>query len=759
MGKLLSKKVLFAIGALVVVVALVLYGVSAFVGRNARAATNLSTVTVQRGDLQATVLSSGALQPAADVTLSFGSGGTVAEIFVKNGDAVTKGQKLAALDTRDLQFAVDQAQANLTSAQAKYDQVKAGAAPKDIANAQSQLAAAQAKLDSLKAGPSKEDLATAEAQVTSAQAKLHALTAGPSAQDVANAQSQITAAQAKLDALKAGPTAEDVANAQSQIASAQAKLDALKAGPSPEDVANAKSQITSAQAKLDALTAGPTTAELSSAQLKVISAQTNFDKVSSSASLSKQNAEKALDQAGNAVRDAQDQLNEASVINVPRQGQVNIVNPDGTFNSNATLAQIDKYRAALRAEQDAEANMHQAQLALDDARQQEIQSVAAAQATLDDAKRQLADLQSGPAAADLAAAQAAVDQAQNNLAKLQAPPAQADLVQAQAAVDQAKNNLAKLQAPPTQSDLVQAQAAVDQAKNNLAKLQAPPTHDDLVQAQAAVTQAQANLAKVKAGTAAADLAQAQSTVDQAKNNLNDLMAGATTTDLATAQATVDQAKSNLSSAQLKLAQAVLTAPFDGVVADVPVTVGGQIGASAAAIDLLDESSYHVDMNVGESDVSRVKVGQPVNLTFDALPGEVFTGTITYVAPKATVQQGVVSYLATATLDPKAAGSDIKPGMTTTAEAIVQDVPDALMVPNRAIRTEARQKVVYVLDGRNQIRVPVQTGISNDQFTEITGDTPLREGDTLVLNTTTTSTTTQGPGGGGFINFGGGARGR
>jgi len=81
-----------------------------------------------------------------------------------------------------------------------------------------------------------------------------------------------------------------------------------------------------------------------------------------------------------------------------------------------------------------------------------------------------------------------------------------------------------------------------------------------------------------------------------------------------------------------------------------------------------------------------------------------------------------------------------------------------MVPNRAIRTEARQKVVYVLDGRNQIRVPVTTGISNDQFTEITGETPLREGDALVLNTTTT--TTQAPGGGGgFINLGGAGRGR
>jgi HlyD family secretion protein len=425
--------------------------------------------------------------------------------------------------------------------------------------------------------------------------------------------------------------------------------------------------------------------------------------------------------------------------------------------------------------------MQKAQLALNDARQQEIDSVAAAQATLADAQKQLADLRASPLPADVIAAQATLDQAKNSLQKLQQAPLPADVTAAQATLDQAKNSLKKLQDGALPTDVTAAQATLDQAKNSLKKLQegplpadvaaaqatleaaknsltklkAGPTQDDLTQAQAAIDQARANLTKVKAGSTAADIAAAQSTVDQARNNLTDLQAGAKSADVATAQAAVDQAQANLSSAQLQLNEATLTAPFDGVVADIPVTVGQTVGTSVAAVDLIDTSSYHVDMNVGESDISRVKVGQDVNLTFDALPGEVFTGTVSYVAPKATIASGVVSYLATATLDPKAANAAVLPGMTTTAAAVVASQTNVLMLPNRAIKTEGRQKVVYVVNGAAQIRVPVETGISDDQFTQVLDPTPLREGDALSL--ATPATTTQRPAGG-LINLGGAARG-
>jgi HlyD family secretion protein len=220
---------------------------------------------------------------------------------------------------------------------------------------------------------------------------------------------------------------------------------------------------------------------------------------------------------------------------------------------------------------------------------------------------------------------------------------------------------------------------------------------------------------------------------------------------------VDQAQASLQSAQLKLKNAALVAPFSGVVTDVPVTVGQTVAANTTVAELVDTSSYHIDMNVSETDISTLQVNQPVELTFDALPGQVYTGTVTYVNPKATVSQGVVSYVTTVTLDPKAAGSNLRAGMSATAAVITAQRTNVLLVPNRTVRTEGRQKVVYVLGpGGTQIRVPVETGLTNDTSTEITGSTPLREGDELIVPSTTATNSTTRPGGG-LINLGGAGR--
>lgn len=754
------KKWLLVAVLVIVAIPILFIGGRALAGSGNKAAA-LQTDQVTRGDIQAQVLSSASLQPAADLTLTFGSAGSINALNVKPGDKVQKGQALASLDTSDLNLAVVQAQANVSSAQAKLDSVKEGSAAKDIANAEDTLKAAQAKYNSLNQGPTSSDLANAEANLASAKAKLASVLAGPNPQDVANAQSALVSAQAKLDALKVGPTPQDLANAQSALTSAQAKLDALKAPPAPGDVAAAVANLKSAQDKLAALKAGPTTAQISAAQLKVTQAQTNLTKTQSSSSLAKQSAEIALNQAANAVRDAQDKVSEASMINVPRKGSEHLINPDGSYNVDATQTQIDTYNAAVRAEQDAEANMHKAQLSLTDAQQAEIQNDAAAQAQLDDANKQLADLTAGPTAADLTAAEAAVSTAQNNLDKLNAPPAPADLAAAQSAVDQARNNLDKLKAPPTATDLAQAQAAVDQAQNNLTKAKAGPTDADVKAAQAGVTSAQAALDKLKAPAATADVVAAQTAVDQAQNNLNALKQGPAASDVEQAQAAVDQAKANLQSAQIKLANATISAPFAGVITSVPVTLGQSVAANTVIAELVDTSSYHVDMNVGEADITRIKTGQPVDVTFDALAGQVYTGTVTYVSPVATIQQGVVSYLATVTVDPKAAGnSDLRPGMSATAADIVEQDSNVLMVPNRAVRTEGRQKVVYIVGpGGTQIRVPITTGISNDTSTEIVGDTVLREGDAVVIPSSSSTSTNRAPTGGGLINFGGARGGR
>src|SRR5262245_58484484 len=100
----------------VVVVVLILGG-AVFVAMGANAQSNNRTATqtaqVTQGQIQSTVLSSAALQPAADLALNFGTAGTITAVKVKPGDRVTKGQVLAQLDTTSLTMAVTQAHANL----------------------------------------------------------------------------------------------------------------------------------------------------------------------------------------------------------------------------------------------------------------------------------------------------------------------------------------------------------------------------------------------------------------------------------------------------------------------------------------------------------------------------------------------------------------------------------------------------------------------------------------------------------------------
>lgn len=746
MRKITGKVLWLSAIAIVVILGGLFLGMRVFAQSN-RTNAVASTAQVTRGEIQQTVLSSGQLQPASDLQLTFANAGTIASVSVKAGDVVTKGQAIASLDPSDLQLAVTQAQANLDSAQAKLAQLKVGPTAADLASAQAQVQSAQAKLDQLKAGATPENIANARASLASAQAKLHSVKSGTNTpEDIAAARSTLQSAQAKLDQLKAGPTQSSLANAQAQVQSAQDKLAQLKAGPSPSDLVAAQTSLASAQAKLAQLKAPPTAASLSAAQLKVSQAQINLTETKSSTSLARQSAELAFNQADHALRNAQDKYNQVAGP---------LLDASGNLKDGLSQTQIINYNTALRALQDAEDNYSKAQLTLNDARQKETLEDQLAQQQLDDAQTQLTALTSGPTQADLSAAQASVDSAQANLDKLTAPPTQADLSAAQAAVVQAQSNLDTLKAPPAAADIASAEGAVSQAQSNLNKLLAGPTQDDITQAQAAVDQAQNNLNALLAPPTQADLTAAQATLSSAQSNLAKLQAPATPADIATAQAAVDQAQANLDSAKIGVGKATLVAPFSGVIAAVPVSVGQQVSANTAVAELVDNSSYHLNMNVGESDIQTVKVGQPVDVTFDALPDTVYTGTITFVAPQATISQGVVSYLATVTLDPKAASnSGLRPGLSATAAAIVNQNPNALLVPNRAVRTEGQQKVVYVIGpGGAQVRVTVQTGISNDTSTEIVGNTPLREGDSVVTNLpTTTSTGTGATRGGGLIGL-------
>ncbi len=152
-------------GAVVTVVV----GAPILVGRITAApvAAETRTAPVARASVTQSVAVSGSVNPGGTARVNFQTSGRVAEIVVKVGDRVTAGQVLARLDTATLEGAVAQAQANLASAQTRYEQTVGGALPEDVAAAQLSLANAQRSLDAARR-TADSDVATAKQTLTKA---------------------------------------------------------------------------------------------------------------------------------------------------------------------------------------------------------------------------------------------------------------------------------------------------------------------------------------------------------------------------------------------------------------------------------------------------------------------------------------------------------------------------------------------------------------------------------------------------------------
>ena len=685
------------------------------------AAARLNTADVTRGSIISTVSATGSVAAPTQSKLSFRTGGRLAQLFIAVGDRVEEGQALARIDDTDLQVALSQAQANLRSAVAKLEQAKAGAKPEDIAIAQSQLESARLKLEQTRGVTRGPDLVSAQSQLESAKIKLNQLLAGARPEELAAAQSQLEAAQARLNALL-NPRPEDLSSAQSQLENARIKLAQLQS-PRPEDVRTAEAALTTAKLKLNALLF-PRPEELASAQSQLDQAQTRLSQIIdqprtakpedlANAELAVKNAQvnydKAVAEAGAAGRSGS--MSQAAADASVKQALISLE----TAQNNLTK---------LRNQGPTEWEIRLAQ-----------QAVESAQTNLNKLKN--------PAPADIQAAQAGVEQAQSSLDKL-LNPNPFDLQAAQESVRAAEASLAKIM-NPSPADVASAQQAVFSGKNSLEKLLAP-TEFDLQSAQQAVVAAQASYDKFL-NSNGYDVQAAQLALAQQQASFELKKAGPAAVDILTAEASVEQAQAAVKKAEADLAGATLVAPFSGHVSVIVFNVGEQVGGGTAAITLVDTRQARVDVVVDETDVAKIQIGQTVNVTFEALPGQTLTGRVAMVAPVATVQQGVVNYPVQIAVEPERAQAvGVRPGMTAAARIVTQQRENTVVVPNRALRSVGRNRTAEVLqaDGKTEQR-PVQVGLANDQQTEILNG--LQPGDRVVIPTTTTAAPRiGGPGG-------------
>jgi macrolide-specific efflux system membrane fusion protein len=132
----------------------------------------------------------------------------------------------------------------------------------------------------------------------------------------------------------------------------------------------------------------------------------------------------------------------------------------------------------------------------------------------------------------------------------------------------------------------------------------------------------------------------------------------------------------------------------------------------------------------ESDISKVKIGQPATVTLDALSGVKLGAHVTAISTVGTTSSSVVSYDATLTLDQS--DSRVKPGMSASGSVIVNQT-QGVTVPNDAVSGSGSLATVNELRGGKTVSQQVVVGLKGDSRTQIVSG--LHAGDQLVVTTT------------------------
>lgn len=205
----------------------------------------------------------------------------------------------------------------------------------------------------------------------------------------------------------------------------------------------------------------------------------------------------------------------------------------------------------------------------------------------------------------------------------------------------------------------------------------------VAQAGATVKEAQGNLARLEeVARLSGGKVPAQSELDTARATVERSRA-----EESSARADVASAQAQLSTDETNLAKASIRSPIDGVVLTRSVDPGNAVAASLQAVTLFsiaeDLSKLQLEVNVDETDVGNVAVGQKATFTVGAYLNRRYPATVNRVAYGSTKTDNVVTY--TTRLDVDNQDMTLRPGMTATATIQTSERKPSLLVPNTALR--------------------------------------------------------------------------
>lgn len=210
------------------------------------------------------------------------------------------------------------------------------------------------------------------------------------------------------------------------------------------------------------------------------------------------------------------------------------------------------------------------------------------------------------------------------------------------------------------------------------------------------------------------------------------------------------AELRMSSAERNISHYTIDAPISGTIVDKKVKAGDKLSANDTAMQNLctiyDMSYLEMKLNVDELKIRSLEVGQEVDITADAVPGETYKGVISSVLVAGTTANGSTSYPVTVRIDDM---GELLPGMNATAKITTASVKNVLALPNAALvrgsyvlvtkdSPSAANAETSMTAPDGYVYVKVTTGISDDDYIEVKSG--LQEGDTIAYDNSSVSAT-------------------
>jgi len=225
-----------------------------------------------------------------------------------------------------------------------------------------------------------------------------------------------------------------------------------------------------------------------------------------------------------------------------------------------------------------------------------------------------------------------------------------------------------------------------------------------------------------------DIEKAQTALKVAEAELELKLAEPRNFEIDLQNARVNIAEANLQAALADLDDYRLVSPIDGIITKIHYKLGEFVGSSQPLLSLIGESNLQIEVDVPESDIAKVKIGDLAKITLDAFTEEqIFTSHITYIDPAESVINEVVYYKIKLVFDEE--DEQIKSGMTANVVITTATRENVLYIPLRAV-LENGKKIVRVLENNQKIEKEVQIGLkADDGLVEILSG--LEEGETVI----------------------------